>query len=252
MQHNYDLCFKTPQKRWIFVPSDNCRLKGKEIVKTILKYWAPPDYCYHFKAGGHIAAILDHKDNRYFAKVDIKNFFSSILRSRVLRVLRSFHLSYKHRLNIVEWSCVVSKEDPSKRILPFGFVQSQILSTLCMDKSPIGNFLRKGVLPNVAISVYVDDFIISSNDEASLSKTYENLVAAIEKAGLLLNQNKSHPLQLKSSAFNISITQYKRAIEHDRFNKFLNAVSLENPKRSEAIIGYVKSVCPQQGKVVRP
>lgn len=247
MQHNYERCFQTPQKRWIFVPNNECRLKGAEIIKTILKKWNPPKVYFHFQAGGHISAIFEHKANRFFAKIDIQKFFPSISKNRILRVLKSLKLSYKYRLTIAEWSTVKSKEDSTKRILPYGFVQSQILSTLCMDKSPIGTFLRKDIPSNVAMSVYVDDFIISSNDEVCLIKTFEKLVSTVEKTGLFINESKSHPPQLKSTAFNINITQYKSAIEQSRFIKFLNDVSPDHQIRAKAIIAYVKMVCPQQG-----
>lgn len=248
MPQNYDLCFKTPQKRWIFIPTKTCRLEGKVFVKTILKKWAPPDYFYHFQSGGHIAAISIHVNNCYFAKIDIHKFFPSISKNRIIRVLKSIGLSYKHSLMIAEWSVVVSKEDSTKRVLPYGFVQSQLLASLCMDKSAIGTFIKNIFPSSIPISIYVDDFIISSNDKSELLEIYDNLVSAVKEAGFFLNDGKSHPPQLNSTAFNINLSQNKTVITKSRFNEFLENISLEEKKRTEAIINYVKCVNSTQGQ----
>ncbi len=122
MQRNYDLAFRTSQKRWIYVPTDECRIKGVEITDLVLSKWHPPEYFYHFRRGGHISALELHRSNKFFAKADIKQFFPSISKNRVLASLKKAGFPYKEANDMAEWSCVVSKEDSNSRIIPYGFI----------------------------------------------------------------------------------------------------------------------------------
>lgn len=246
MQKNYDLCFKTPQKRWIFVPTNECRLKGEAFVEEIAKKWSPPGCFYHFKSGGHVAAIKLHKKHQYFAKLDIQKFFPSITKSKVVRSLKLAGFPYTRALTIAEWSVVASKDDKGKRILPYGFIQSQLIAAVCMDCSAMGSFVRNQIPKGVAISIYVDDIIISSNNKNQLEEVYEGLVSAIEAAGFLVNEEKSHSPKDSSTAFNIDFDNSKMAITDKRFSDFLASISPIEDKKTEAIIAYVNSVNKEQ------
>lgn len=246
MPYNYDLAFKTPQKRWIYVPTEQCRTKGIEITISVLDQWTLPEYFYHFRRGGHIAALEAHGSNKFFAKADIKQFFPSISRNRVLASLKKVGFSFREAKEMADWSCVVSKEDQHTRILPYGFIQSQILSALCMDKSAIGSFLNS-LNSKMTLSVYVDDILLSSSDEDMLVQEYGGLVAAINQSGFTLNEEKSHGKKITLSAFNINLEDGKMAIKNSRFDEFMDSISVTQEKRSEAIINYVMRISESQG-----
>ena len=76
--------------KWIFVPSQYSRIYGANIVKKIKLEWNPPKYFYHFRKGGHLAAIDIHLSNKYFSRLDIQNFFGSITASRITRALKPY------------------------------------------------------------------------------------------------------------------------------------------------------------------
>lgn len=249
MQRNYDLAFRTSQKRWIYVPTDQCRIKGVEITDSVLSKWTPPEYFYHFRRGGHIAALEVHGKNEFFAKADIKQFFPSISRNRVLVSLKKAGFPFREADEMADWSCVVSKGNRTSRILPYGFIQSQILSALCMDKSAIGAFLRS-LDPLITLSVYVDDIILSSNDRNVLDQEYRRLASAINQSGFILNEEKSHGTEEVLTAFNINLEDGDLKIEDSRFVEFMEAISATQERKSEAIISYVTRVSASQGNML--
>lgn len=246
MPYNYDLCFKTPQKRWIFVPTLECREKGHEFVKLIQERWELPTFYYHLKSGGHVAALKVHADRKFFAKIDIKNFFPSISKSKVIRALKDIGINYRLSEFIASWSTVKSKDNTKKYIVPYGFVQSQILASLCLDKSVIGNFIKGEVPREVLVSVYVDDIILSSNDASAIQNTYDQIIEIFDKTGFAVNDEKSHQALEHTTAFNIFMNANEINITDDRFEDFQNAITPLNTKRSEAIINYVGSVSSLQ------
>lgn len=247
MRRNYELAFRMSQKRWIYVPTDACRNVGAKIIRLISEKWSPPDIYYHFKKGGHVAAIEAHQDNAYFAKIDIKNFFPSISRNRVLNSLKKIGFSYKQADEITDWSCVVSKDNKSSRILPYGFVQSQIISALCLDKSAVGKYLREINFEDITVSVYVDDIVLSSNDSQFLAQVYAGLLEAVNCSGFEINEGKSHSVQKNLVSFNIILQSNELQITDDRYKEFLEKLSASVPQRSEAIISYVSRICQKQG-----
>ncbi|TVQ85266.1 MAG: hypothetical protein EA357_00870 [Micavibrio sp.] len=250
---NYDQCFQTPQKRWIFVPTDECRDKGKSFTDLVLKKWSPPCYFFHLQPGGHIAALEEHGQNSYFAKIDLRRFFDHISKNRIIRALKEIGIGYQYRAKeIAEWSVVVSKEDRNKRILPYGFVQSQMLASLCLDKSAIGSFLKNGISENTKVSCYVDDIIISSNDREELAADYGSLVSAVSKAKFSINEEKSHRPQDRSTAFNVNFGGAYMRITEERFFTFKEAVQVDGrSKRTDAIKAYVTRICPDQGEELK-
>ena len=137
MIFNYKLCYLNPKKKWIFCPTNKSKEKGYKFVLQILEKWAPPSYFYHLRPGGHIAAIKAHQNNKYFCKIDISNFFTNIRKNRVLRSLKKIKFSPNSARHISEWSTVNSKDDRLLRILPYGFVQSQLIASVCLDCSAL-------------------------------------------------------------------------------------------------------------------
>jgi hypothetical protein len=76
--------FRTERGLLIFVPTKKGREDGEKIIRAVLKRWTPHEHFFHFQRGGHVAASLIHLPNNAFARLDIKSFFHSVSRSKIL------------------------------------------------------------------------------------------------------------------------------------------------------------------------
>jgi hypothetical protein len=103
-----------------------------------------PSYFYHYNKKGrrHVAALHAHIENTLFFKIDIQNFYHSIARMRVTRALR--HWGYPGAGTFSKWSCVVNPL-ANRHELPIGFVQSPLLATLVLMKSPVAQAIERAI-----------------------------------------------------------------------------------------------------------
>jgi len=85
---NYDVKYYSRGK-WFFVPNEKCERRGRRMLEFFRKRVVFPPYMYHFKKGGHVAALHAHLNNKLFFKIDIQNFYYSIARMRVTRAGRN-------------------------------------------------------------------------------------------------------------------------------------------------------------------
>jgi hypothetical protein len=77
-----------------FAPNDDCDRRAKQLIRLVEKSVDLPDCFYHYRKGGHVAALHRHIENRYFFKIDIRNFFYSISRNRIASVLHRVGFPY--------------------------------------------------------------------------------------------------------------------------------------------------------------
>jgi hypothetical protein len=77
MLKNYEFKYRSRGK-FIYKPSASCDRRGAQVIDFIERRVEFPEYFYHFKSGGHVAALHDHLPNEFFFKIDIQNFFYSI------------------------------------------------------------------------------------------------------------------------------------------------------------------------------
>jgi hypothetical protein len=128
--------FELKPGRWVYVPTAETRKLGREIKLAIERRWTPPPYYFHLRRGGHVQALSSHVGNYIFARLDIQNFFGSINRTRVTRCLTS-KFGYKQAREWANASTVVDR-DTKRSFVPFGFVQSPIVASLCLSESALG------------------------------------------------------------------------------------------------------------------
>src|SRR5262249_22936156 len=151
----------------------------------------------------HVAALQAHLGSQIFFRVDIDDFFGSIKRSRITRVLKPLFGYEQAR----EWAIASSVQfpgDPKRTILPFGFVQSPLLASLCLRESALGRFLervhKKG---DVKVSVYVDDIVLSSSDPRGLgAELIEALRASAKRSRFSFGVAKAQGPGIAIEAFN--------------------------------------------------
>lgn len=62
---NYDQKF-FDGKKWIFIPSVLGERRSIQVLKFFDRSVTFPDYFFHYKAGGHVAALHDHLQHDFF------------------------------------------------------------------------------------------------------------------------------------------------------------------------------------------
>ena len=133
--------FELKPNCWVYVPSKESRKEGKAIKSTIEKHWLPPSYYCHLKPGGHVKALKLHINSNFFIRAYISQFFNSINRTRVTREFKKIYPSYTIARKNACKSVVPSPFEKGNFILPYGFVQSLIIASICLFKSRLGKFL---------------------------------------------------------------------------------------------------------------
>jgi len=183
--------FEIKAGRWVYVPTSEARREGIEIKRCIAARWHPPEYYYHLRKGGHVAAIQSHLGNSHFIRFDIQDSFGSINRTRVTRCLKPLVPYSEARA----WANSSTVRDPvfkGKTHLPYGFVQSQMLASICLYRSALGTYLHRIHGKNgVVVCVYVDDVIVSACDVDELKVIYSQIQVASARSRLKLSQDKA-------------------------------------------------------------
>ncbi|HEX3936565.1 MAG TPA: reverse transcriptase domain-containing protein [Xanthobacteraceae bacterium] len=214
---NYDYKYRSRGK-WIFVPNERCKRKGERILSYFSRVKFP-SYFYHYQPGGHVAALHAHLQNSLFFKIDIQNFYYSIARMRVTRVLRNRGFVGAH--TAARWSCVANPLAGPRHVLPIGFLQSPLLASLVLLKSPVADAIERALDDGVCISVYLDDFIGSHNDNSVLTAAYDNIRHACVGAGLIPNAGKLVPPNAAITVFNCDLVHGAAQVTEARVNEFM-------------------------------
>jgi len=246
--------FELKPGRWVFNPSPEARLEGAEIKALLGERWEPPSNYFHLLRGGHVRALQLHTPHSHFFKVDLADFFGSISRSRVSRVLKE-HFGHSEALRIATASTVRHPDIPGKTILPYGFLQSPLVASMVLQSSGLGTFLdavqrRKGV----AVTVYVDDIIVSSDDPGGLISISEELVRRVIKSGFSLNPEKSQGPSTAITAFNIELSAGNAlAVVEERLLEIKAVLEVsDNDFQRAGLLGYVRSVNADQADSLEP
>lgn len=240
--------FELKPGKWVFVPTPYSVETGLKIKKAIEACWKPPAYYFHLQAGGHVEALRSHLEHDIFLRVDIQDFFGSIGRTRVTRCLKN-KFPYAIARSYANASTVPSPTAAKQSIIPFGFVQSQLVAAVCFLESALGVYLEKlSHNPEVALSVYVDDIIVSASDAAVLEQVLTEIQDAAKKAHFELNAGKQEGPAPDITAFNIVLAKGSLAIDAIRLERFVEALAEATSESQRAgIISYVCSVNVTQG-----
>lgn len=221
----------------VYAPSDLGRRIGKDIKARIESAVQFDDFYFHLKAGGHVAAIHLHRPNRYFARVDIENFFYCIGRNRVVRCLKEVGIERPD--HYARWSCVKNPYGTPSYALPYGFVQSPIVATLLLMRSALGEYLKQAST-SLTVSVYMDDISLSSNDLDALRSGFDKLLETMADAQFPVNNAKVRVPGESMDIFNCDLAQHMTVVSQVRQNEFLAGV--HTPASEAAFAKYCEAV----------
>lgn len=203
----------------VFSPNDLGRRIGEDIKARVEAAYDFEPFFYHLTSGGHVASLHAHRENEFFCKADIENFFYSISRNRVVRTLREIGISRPKHYG--KWSCVKNPYDNPTYALPYGFVQSPILASLILSTSAVGRFLRR-ISNEITVGVYVDDISLSSNDPDRLRRCYDDLLGAMEEAALHAKPSKCVPPAREVDIFNCHLKKQSAEVLEGRRQEFFS------------------------------
>lgn len=246
--------FELKKDRWVYVPTREVAKLGKKIHQYLRFKWNAPLYFYHLRDGGHVAATKLHSKNNFFALIDIKNFFNCTTQSRVTRELKKF-IPYADARRLTKLSTVkIPNVQPIKRAVPYGFPQSPILASLCLNNSHAGSVINSIIKAgHVRISVYMDDIILSGNDVTILKQEFENILTALVKSKYEINEKKKRFPAPEIEVFNILLSQNSVKIAPERMVAFIQAYAKsESEDERGGIARYVYSVNEQQARLHFP
>lgn len=236
----------------MFVPTDESVEAGANIKAAIEERWKPPKNYFHLRGGGHVAALKSHLSGSSFIHLDIQDFFGSINKTRITRCLKGL-FGYAKAREMANASTVIHPEAGGRRyILPFGFVQSPIIASICLCKSALGVYLNKlRTLDRVVVSIYVDDIIISATDERMTADILEEAKRVAERSGFRLNKKKEEGPAGRITAFNIELSNQSLQFNGARWSAFVEAYNKStNENQKSGIVGYISSVNVSQGQVL--
>lgn len=246
--------FEVKNGAWVFVPTEEAIRYGKVVKKDLESRWNPPSFYYHLREGGHVKALSSHQSHKFFIHLDISNFFGCINKSRVTRCLKGIYSYPKAREVAIESTVLDPTSSDSKRfILPFGFVQSPILASLCFQKSKLGKYLSDiNKSEGMSVSVYMDDIIISSDDINKLNDIIQEIKPISLRSRFPLNDEKEEGPSDKITAFNIELSKGVLRLTDERLQEFINSYQeSDNFDVLSGIVGYVETVNKlQAGKIV--
>lgn len=241
---NYEYRYELKPSRFVYIQTKNSVIRGKAIIKQVLKKYTPHSIFYHLeRRGGHVAALRLHQQSDYFSRFDITNFFGQVSRTRVARSLRRVGFKPSRAFNIALESVVV--EGPH-RVLPYGFCQSPVLATLALEQSHLGSELKRLFDAGFLVSVYMDDILISGKYQDVLQEASEAVIEAASKAGFPLSPEKTAIAVANVDTFNCHIESHAITILDERMEKFLTQHDLATDAGQQAIEKYIGAVSAEE------
>lgn len=244
---NYKQRISLGPGKWAFEQDDRCASEARIKIRELLKLWSPPKHFFHLQRGGHIAAAKLHLNSDSFAKIDLRRFFEQVTRNRIIKRLTALGVKYVEAEQFAIASTVRHTVDRRRFVLPYGFVQSPLLASIDLDKSALGDKLRVLKKEGLRASVYVDDIIISSNDESLTVDGYKQLRDAVAQSNYQINEEKSQAPSTELRAFNLIMKPSFLQVDNERYSEFQAVIAmLGDCPETVAIVSYVESVNANQ------
>lgn len=234
---NTEYRFEGANGKPVYVPSAEGRRIAKRLLKKVKSRFQPDPFFFHLHKGGHVAALHIHRQKKYFARLDLQNFFYTISRNRVARALQEIGISGGEFF--AKWSTVKNEFAPPAYALPYGFIQSPMLASLILSRSAVGDYLRE-IDGLVVVSVYVDDISISGNNKRALQRAYRKIRRKIAASNFVINEEKSFEPALSITLFNCDLERHRTVVSTERRDQFYEEP--RSPQSQEAFEQYCQAV----------
>lgn len=214
---NFHHSYLNGNKKPVFVPSDEGRRIGLKIKSLVEHLYEFDPFYWHLRPGGHVGALHAHRNHTWFARIDLKNFFYSVRRQAVQRSLRRCGV-LKHE-SFAKWSTVKNPYEDGGYALPYGFVQSPILSSLVLSESSLGTYLREAS-EEVTVGVYLDDISISTDDRDLLETAFAGVLNRVSESGFTVHADKTTSPAAAIQLFNCELRTRFSAVLESRQEEF--------------------------------
>ncbi len=230
--------------KWAFEQEPDLIDSAKNWMRLIRRRWQPPNYFFHLRSGGHVAAVQSHLESQFFAKIDLRRFFEQVTKNRVIKRLSGLGFPSEDAIDFAVASTIRKRKDGRDVfVLPYGFVQSAMLASLDTDCSALGRQLSQIVESGLVVSDYVDDIVISGESEAVVQAALDDTKSAAAKSHFEINEEKSTSVQADMTAFNIEFGHGFMRITTPRMHEFQEAIMTSDGDNAKiAVLAYVKSV----------
>ncbi|MES3018526.1 MAG: reverse transcriptase family protein [Bacteroidota bacterium] len=157
----------------------------QEEISATLQQIILPEYIFGgVRKKNHIQNAEFHAQNRYFFKIDLKEYFENISNNHVFKTLRSLGLSANE-------SRIIARLTTYRCSLPKGAPTSPVLSNLVFLPTAIrlNNYCQKN---GITFSCFFDDLTFSS--KSKIQHHGNNLIKIIKADGFYPNNKKIHSL----------------------------------------------------------
>jgi len=226
----------------VYVPTHYGRSRGYEIKSTVEARWKAPSYYYHLQEGGHVAAARLHSGAPWVASVDLQRFFDQITRTRVHRSLKRLRFSHADAWDMA-CDSTVDKKPPRRRFsVPFGFVQSPLLSSIVLSHSGLGQAIRNLRHQGTLVTVYMDDITLSGDSEGAVLEALETLQKAADASRFSFNPTKVQRPAGSVTNFNIVFGSGSMLVTDERLKEFKDSFDNGSANVQMGIYGYVWSI----------
>ena len=207
-------------------------------------------------------SILDnakyHSKNKYFLKLDLKDFFHSICRDDFIFYLREWHNRVKpdwplnhSAISLISSCCFLNSGK-----LPMGFCSSPIISNIVMYRfdQAVEALLINNDLQHVKYSRYADDITLSTNEKGLCKELFSMVKVLIESTSspnINLNDAKTKYVSSKGGSAIITglrITCEQKVTVHkkikDKVRLFLSLYRKDALSRDDftKLLGYLTFV----------
>lgn len=239
MLRNFHSYFEIKPGKFAYIQRDAFRLSADRWLFFAKKKWRPPSNYFHMRKGGHVAALRKHKDDEYFGHLDIQDFFSSVSKNKILKALKNIGFNF---LDAQEFASESVVNIGGKLVLPYGFVQSSFLASLALAHSDLGKCI-KTLQTSIAISVYMDDIIVSSNTSECVASAMDAIIHAGKNSLFFINNKKCSGPAHQVEAFNIGMSRHILRVTEPKFDEFRRRIfDLGECMSSKSTISYVLTV----------
>jgi len=231
------------------------RTRWLELKRRILARWQPCTEFKTFSETGHIAALRPHLPHKWFAVIDLLDFYEHVTRTKVHRSLESIGFGRDEAFRLAGDSTI--RQGP-KVSLARGFRQSSLFAGLVLDRSLFGSYLRRRAGQST-ITIFSDDIIISSDDRDELHEEFLRLLGLLERSNFPVHPRKTQFPQSEVQVFNIKMSHGRLRFTDERMWKFLSTAEEIFSGQQEGKVslfeelfgGYVTSVNVEQARLLR-